>query len=276
MSNVLVILAGGNSSRMKKSAAQLTNHPLTNYAQSLHKSLIPLGASQTPLLSRLCLEAHQAGINHLVIVTSPENQSFYQWRSLFLSTQAIKGLKIDFAVQYPSTESEKPMGTADAILQAMEQYPTLRKQRFVIANGDNLYSAKAIETALNHRNTDHALVNYDSKGLGFDAQRVSAFALVHVDRNNHVLDIVEKPELETLASFTDHNGAIRVSMNLCSVSGEHFYHALKECPVHPVRGEKELPEAFRIAIKHSPSCVYSYLISESLPDLTSAADLDLF
>ena len=276
MSKTLVIMAGGRSSRMKRSAAELNDQALMAQAQSVHKSLIPLGPSQTPLLSRLCLEAAEANIREIIVVTSPENEAFLSWRTDFLNSYSFNDLNIALAIQFPSKETFKPMGTADAVLQAMEQYPQLQKQRFVIANGDNLYSAQALSLAAQHNLSDHALINYEAKALGYDDLRISAFALVSVDAQDRVIDIVEKPAVSMLNTFRDTNGYLRVSMNLCTVNGPTFYPALQACPINALRGEKELPEAFRIALKNDRSSVYSYLIHQALPDLTSAADLSSF
>ena len=276
MSSTLVIMAGGRSSRMKQSVAELKDQVLMAKAQSVHKSLIPLGPSETPLLSRLCLEAAAAEIQEVIVVTSPENEAFLSWRTDFLNAHSSSGLHIAFAIQFPSKETFKPMGTADAILQAMEQYSKLQSQRFVIANGDNLYSAKAIRLAAQHNDSDHALVNYEAEALGYNKMRIIAFALVSVDAQDRVMDIVEKPEVSMLNTFRDANGYVRVSMNLCTVNGPSFYPALQACPINALRGEKELPEAFRLALKTDPFSVYSYLIHEALPDLTSAADLGAF
>lgn len=276
MSKTLVIMAGGRSSRMKQSAAELNDQALMAQAQSVHKSLIPLGPSQTPLLSRLCVEAAEANIREIIVVTSPENEAFLSWRTDFLKSYSFNDLKIALAIQFPSKETFKPMGTADAVLQAMEQYPQLQKQRFVIANGDNLYSAQALGLAAQHNLSDHALINYEAKALGYDDLRISAFALVSVDAQDRVIDIVEKPAVSMLNTFRDSNGYLRVSMNLCTVNGPSFYPALQACPINALRGEKELPEAFRLALKTDPFSVYSHLIHEALPDLTSAADLSLF
>ena len=61
--NSLLIMAGGASSRMKKS---LENSSLSSdqkeVAQRVHKSLIPLGKTQKPLLFHLISNAVAAGL----------------------------------------------------------------------------------------------------------------------------------------------------------------------------------------------------------------------
>ena len=275
MNTTLVIMAGGRSSRMKKSAHQLGDHHLASKVQQLHKSLIPLGASQTPLLSRLCLEAFKAGVTEVIVVTSPENESFKEWQKSFSENTPQAANAIHFAVQLPDASSGKPMGTADAIFQAILQYPKLKNQRFIIANGDNLYSANALSKAVHHTSTPHALVAYEAKALGYSEERISSFALIHAT-HQYVSEIVEKPPVQTLDRFQDTEGNLMVSMNLWLADGVTFFKALERCPIHPERKEKESPEAFRLAIEDDPSSVFVHLVHEALPDLTSALDLSSF
>ena len=176
---------------------------------------------------------------------------------------------IEFAVQ------PEPLGTADAV-QPMKQFTLLQECSFIIANGDNLYSQTAFKKAMAHQDTSHAIIAYEAKHLGFDESRIAAFALIQVDENNFVEGIIEKPPVHTHRDFYDKEGHLRVSMNLNLVEGDSFYKALQACPVHPTRGEKELPEAIRITIKEQPKSVYCHLVFEKLPDLTSAQDLKQF
>jgi UTP-glucose-1-phosphate uridylyltransferase len=254
---------------MKKSLDK-ANLPEVSKKQALerHKSLIELGSTKTPLLSLLCNEAIAAGVKQIIVVTGSDHQDFRLWRESY--TKAYPAVTIDFAIQ------PEPLGTADAVHQAVEQFPILQKSAFIIANGDNLYSKNAFKKALAHHETPHAIISYEAKHLGFDESRIAAFALIKVDRNNFVEGIIEKPPIHTHRDFYDKEGYLRVSMNLNLVEGGSFYKALRACPVHPTRGEKELPEAIRIAIKEEPKSVYCHLVFEQLPDLTSAQDLQQF
>ena len=265
----LVILAGGRSSRMKKSLDQANLSEISKkQALERHKSLIELGSSKTPLLSLLCTEAIAAGVQQIIVVTNADHQDFLIWRASFIETYP--AVTIDFAIQ------AEPLGTADAVHQAVEQFPVLQKSSFIIANGDNLYSRNAFKKAMTHHETPHAIISYEAKYLRFDDSRIAAFALIQVDDANFVEGIIEKPPVDTHKNFYDKEGYLRVSMNLNLVDGGSFYKALQACPVHPTRGEKELPEAIRIAIKEQPKSVYCHLVFEQLPDLTSAQDLQQF
>jgi len=254
---------------MKKSLDQANlSEASKKQALERHKSLIELGSSKTPLLSLLCSEAIAAGIQQIIVVTSADHEAFLLWRASFEKTYP--AVTIDFAIQ------PEPLGTADAVHQALEQFPMLQKSSFIIANGDNLYSQNAFEKAMTHQETPHAIISYEAKHLGFDESRIAAFALIQVDDTNFVEGIIEKPPVDTHKDFYDKEGYLRVSMNLNLVEGGSFYKALQACPVHPTRGEKELPEAIRITIKEQPKSVYCHLVFEQLPDLTSAQDLQQF
>ncbi|MGB0790776.1 MAG: NTP transferase domain-containing protein, partial [Flavobacteriaceae bacterium] len=80
----LVILAGGRSSRMKKSLNKANlSEASKKQALERHKSLIELGSSRTPLLSLLCTEAIAAGVEQIIVVTSADHQDFLFWRESF-------------------------------------------------------------------------------------------------------------------------------------------------------------------------------------------------
>lgn len=272
--NTLIILAGGRSSRMKNSVNQADLSDRQKLAAlHLHKSLIPLGLNTVPLLTLLCDNAQMGGAQRVVIVTAPENEAFHLWRTAYQLNRS-NSLVIDFAIQQPV--NGKPLGTADAVLAAFEAFPELKNMRIAIANGDNLYASDAIKLALEHERSPHAIIAYEASHLGFDSQRIASFALIQVTDEQYVVSITEKPEVASHAKFKDSDGNLRVSMNLISVWGPSFYEALLACPLHPIRGEKELPEAIRIAIEADSKSVYCHLVFDKLPDLTSATDLQLF
>ena len=254
---------------MKKSLYDI-NLSETSRKQALerHKSLIELGSSKTPLLSLLCTEAIKAGIDKIIVVTGSDNQDFLLWHESF--GRAHPEVSIDFAVQ------PNPLGTADAVEQAMKQFTILQESSFIIANGDNLYSKYAFKKALSHQETPHAIIAYEARHLGFDESRIASFALIQVDDTDFVEGLIEKPPVHTHKDFYDREGHLRVSMNLNLVEGGSFYKAIQACPVHPTRGEKELPEAIRMTIREQPKSVYCHLVFEKLPDLTYAQDLQQF
>ena len=270
----LLIMAGGASSRMKRSLenAELSDATL-NIARSSHKSLIPLGKSQKPLLYYLVHNAVEAGYTDVFLITSPENEAFQQWVGTKISHNSFAGAQLHFVIQHTPEGREKPLGTADAVQQAMEQYPVLQEEYLSICNGDNFYSVKAFALLNLARDTPHALISYARSGLIFDDERISKFAVMDIDTEDYLNNIIEKPSSETIEKYRDLGGEIRVSMNIFSFEGSLLYPYLKNCPIHPIRNEKELPEAVRKMSLDKVHPIRCFPLKEHLPDLTSADDI---
>ena len=51
--------------------------------------------------------------------------------------ESFSEININFAIQYKSDDREKPLGTSDALMQAMDQHDVLKSNSFVVINGDN-------------------------------------------------------------------------------------------------------------------------------------------
>ena len=168
------------------------------------------------------------------------------------------------------------MGTADALAQAMAQYPELKSNSFTICNGDNLYSVKALLLLRENREAPHALISYSRSGLQFSDERISKFAVMAIDKENYLQNIIEKPEPEVLEKYRNVDGEIRVSMNVFSFDGASIDQYIRDCPIHPLRQEKELPEAVRNFVKDHPKQFITIPVSEHLPDLTAADDIEDF
>ena len=98
--NSLVIMAGGASSRMKKS---LVNIPLNDQtrriAEKAHKSLIPLGKDKTPLLIQLIRNAQKAGYQKIYLITAPENSSFKTILAGYPDLFSISDFELHYAIQ---------------------------------------------------------------------------------------------------------------------------------------------------------------------------------
>jgi dTDP-glucose pyrophosphorylase len=76
--NSLLIMVGGASSRMKSSLKNSSLRPeIKKQAEAVHKSLIPLGSNQRPLLYYLISNAESAGYKNIYLITSPENSAFH-------------------------------------------------------------------------------------------------------------------------------------------------------------------------------------------------------
>ncbi len=270
-------MAGGASSRMKRSLdkSELTSSQ-KSFAQRVHKSLIPLGKSEKPLLYHLISNASQAGYTDIYLITSPENEAFQKWIGKASSGNSFAGAQVHYVIQYPPKGSFKPLGTADAVEQALEQYPNLQQQQFTVCNGDNLYSKEALKQLLEPRKAPHALISYARSALRFENDRIARFAIIDIDKFNFLKAIIEKPDPSFVEKYKDEQGEIGVSMNVFSFDGQQLYPFLKNCPIHPERGEKELPEAIRLMNEALPGKIYCFKRAEHILDLTAAEDIAAF
>ena len=271
---ILVILAGGASSRLKKSLNDVDlDQNVSDVAKTSHKTLIPLGNEKRPLLYFILQNALNAGVSEVFLITSPENSAFKDFIESEVFKDSFSDLNINFAIQYKPVDREKPLGTSDALMQAMDQYEVLKSNSFVIINGDNLYSVNSLNSLYELDEKQHSLISYDRDGLNFPHERLTKFALINVDENSQLINIIEKPPIEEIDNFRDRLDKIRVSMNIFKFFGPTIYPFIKNCPLHPERKEKEIPEAVRNYIKDFPNSFNALPFFEHIPDLTSAKDI---
>ena len=139
MTNNIIILAGGASSRMKKSIDKNLTPEKINQANQLSKGLIKIGGK--PFLNYLMENILKAKFKNIFIITG-ENSSMF--REIFENNVEFERLSFHFATQFIPQGREKPFGTADALLQCLDQYPSLKKESFCVCNSDNLYSINAL------------------------------------------------------------------------------------------------------------------------------------
>tara|TARA_A100001011_G_scaffold365699_1_gene417610 strand:+ start:626 stop:1495 length:870 start_codon:yes stop_codon:yes gene_type:complete len=271
---ILVILAGGASSRLKKSLNDVDlDKNVSDLAKSSHKTLIPLGKDKRPLIYFILQNALKARVSDVFLITSPENLAFKDFIQSEVFKDSFSDININFAIQYKPEDREKPLGTSDALMQAMDQHEVLKSNSFVIINGDNLYSVNSLNSLYELDEKQHSLISYDRDGLNFPHERLTKFALINVDENNQLINIIEKPPIEEVDNFRDKLDKIRVSMNIFKFFGPTIYPFIKNCPLHPERKEKEIPEAVRNYIKDFPNSFNALPFFEHIPDLTSAKDI---
>lgn len=273
MHDNLIILAGGASSRMKKQVTvdNLSEEEIAQ-ANERSKGLIGVGPNGRPLLDYLLLNAKKAGYKNIYIIIGEQGDLFKEFYGSENSNNDFNGLTISFATQYIPEGRIKPFGTADALFQAIEQYPELNAQEYTVCNSDNLYSAEALY-ALRVTFSPNAFISYNRDALEFPSERISRFAIAKLSKNNQLLDILEKPTAEVLESYKDAEGKLRVSMNAFKFNGALLYPYLKNCPVHPERDEKELPTVLLNALKEHPDTTLGIPFSEHVPDLTAKEDI---
>ncbi|MEC7772415.1 MAG: sugar phosphate nucleotidyltransferase [Bacteroidota bacterium] len=268
----LIIMVGGASSRMKRSLKDMEGQKdvMDNIP---HKSLIPVGKNGRPFLYYLVQNAVEAGYTKLYLITSPENEAF---RNLKEQDDLPTGLEVFLAVQSVPEGRTKPLGTADALQQCLDQYPELKQTTFTVCNGDNLYSIGALQDLREERKAPHALISYGSSGFDYTEERIAKFAVMDISPDGFLQDIIEKPDVEDVPKYKDASGELRVSMNIFSFSGKEIYPYLEKCPIDPVRKEKELPKAVATLVAEQPKSVLCIPRSEHIPDLTDANDIQLF
>jgi NDP-sugar pyrophosphorylase family protein len=273
MHDNLIILAGGASSRMKKEVVlnNLTEEEIAQ-ANERSKGLIGVGPNGRPLLDYLLQNAKKAGYKNIIIIIGEQGELFKEFYGNQDKNNDFHGLNISFAVQYIPEGRVKPFGTADALFQAVEQYPEMNTQSYSACNSDNLYSTAAL-LALRETSSPNAFIGYDRDALDFPSERISRFAIAKLDENNHLLDILEKPTAEDLENYKDSEGKLRVSMNAFKFNGAMLYPYLKDCPVNPERDEKELPTVLLNTIKDNPNTALGIPFSEHVPDLTAKEDI---
>ncbi|MEQ5789817.1 NTP transferase domain-containing protein [Muricauda sp. NFXS6] len=270
----LIILAGGASSRMKKEALiqkDLSEEDIKQ-ANERSKGLIGVGQQGRPLLDYVLYNAKKAGYAKIYIVIGENGQLFKEFYGSGENSSMFHGMEIFFATQFVPKDRAKPFGTADALYQATEQYPELKSTRYSVCNSDNLYSVEAF-TALRNTDVPNAFIAYDRDAMEFPEERISRFALVKLDDEGYLTDIVEKPEPPQVGAYRDTMGKLRVSMNAFTFDGAKMDSFLQNCPVHPDRNEKELPTAFLNMLKEYPKTAVGIPFSEHVPDLTAKDDI---
>lgn len=266
MHNKLVILAAGTSSRMKRSME--SSDPSVK-VKNISKALITLGNKNKNIIDYLLENAGEAGYTEIYLVVGSE---YDQFRSIYgdqIKNNRYHGLNIHYAIQHIPKDRTEPFGTADAVFQALEQYPELKENSFTVCNSDNLYSVNALKGLLNDRHPN-AMIRYDIEGLKFEIDKISKFAILSVDEDGYLIDIIEKPK-----SF-EHETKFWVSMNIFKFHGPSIYPYLKHCPVNVERDEKELPTAILTMCHEHEKVLFTIPFSEHVPDLTQMDDIDKF
>lgn len=271
----LIILAGGISSRMRKSLEARTHIDPRLKADALGKSkaMITVGDSRRPFLDYLLYNARKTGYEDILIVVSEKDNSMKEYYGKKENDNPFHGLRISYATQCIPQGRTKPLGTADALLQGMKARPQWRGRKFTVCNSDNLYSKRALQILLESSHPN-AMIDYDRDALGFPASRVSQFSVTQKDDEGFLKAIIEKPSETDIEAARARNGSVSVSMNIFRFEFDQIAPFVGSVPLHPVRQEKELPTAITMMIQKHPKSVYAFPLAERVPDMTSIEDLD--
>ena len=269
MTKTIVILAAGMSSRMKKSIDSDIDDSKADEANKKSKSLITFG--NKPFIYFLLKNIVEAGFENVIMVVGKDFDDFKkQLDNLNFNNK----LKIDYAIQKIPKDRVKPFGTADAVFQTMDQIEILKDSSFCVCNSDNLYSSSSLRL-IRENDFENAVLAYDRDSLNFPKERVSSFSILMTDDNFNLVNFIEKPTQEQVDQNLDSNGKIRVSMNIFKFNGMQAFDFIKNCPINPIRNEKELPSAIVNMINENDLYMKGIPIAEHVPDLTSKADINI-
>ena len=275
MKKRILILAGGVASRMKKEAENLNvDQQLIEQADTLTKGMISVGKAGKSLMDYQLFNAHLAGFEEILLLLHPEDAFTQEYYEEQMKKDAAWGLQIQFSRQYISPDRVKPAGTADAVLQTLQQQKNWQTGKLIIINSDNLYSSKALEL-LWDAPSNNALISYDRSSLEFPEERIKAFAVIRSDKQGYLQEIVEKPDDEIIDQLMQQSGRIGVSMNSFVILAEQLIPYLERTPFHPIRNEKELPTTISMMVADFPNSFLTIPLSENVPDLTSKHDLEI-
>ncbi|MDG2310767.1 MAG: sugar phosphate nucleotidyltransferase [Flavobacteriales bacterium] len=263
--NPVVILAAGASSRMKR--VDGVDEKVANEVTSRPKSMLRVGRGNIPFLELLLKRINEEGSNCVIVVVG-ENDHVTK---PYFSSNPIAGLDIRYAVQTIPQGRMKPLGTADAVEKALLSNPDLSTHAIVVCNGDNMPPEGSFSEIFK---CPCGMLAYDASKLGLPDDRVSAFAVVALDSEGFLSQIVEKPSKETLPDFIQSDGVLRVSMNIFKMSYTDFLDALKDCPLDSKRHEKELPFAIGRWVKVNPHLMVALPFAGSFLDLTHPSDVE--
>jgi glucose-1-phosphate thymidylyltransferase len=175
-----------------------------------------------------------AGFRTVGLVVAPDHDAL---RARYTGANAPTRVTLSFVVQ------REALGTADAVRSAGA---FVGGRPFVVVNADNLYPVEALR----------AMRELDGPGLpvferdellassGIAPERAAAFALATVAPDGTLTDIVEKPGEAAVAAA---GPAAPISMN-CWRFDHRIFAACRDVP-RSTRGEFELPEAVRLAVR---------------------------
>lgn len=225
-----VILARGLGTRMRRDDPTDLSPEQASAADAGSKAMLPVGR---PFLDYVLSALADADVVDVCIVVAPDDTLIQRRYDAELTLDRIR---VGFAYQ------REAKGTADALLSARG---FVGDDHVLVLNADNYYPVEVIR-ALAALGTP-GVPGFDRDALvrlgHIDADRVRAYALLRVDAQGFLEDIIEKPDDATFARL--HNAP--VSMNLWSMPPAIFDACERVTP--SVRGELELPEAVRIAIR---------------------------
>lgn len=252
--------------------ADVLDPKLAEDAQSKSKSMIGVGEEYRPFLDYLLFNLNKAGYREVVIVINERDESIRGYYGNADRGNRFLALSIGYAIQQIPAGRKKPLGTADALVQALRARPEWKGKKFTVCNSDNLYSVRALRLLLESPD-EGALIDYDRRALEFDPKRIEQFAVIRTGSDVFLEGIVEKPSPEEIAALKAPDGRVGVSMNIFRFSYDVILPALEATPIHPLRKEKELPVTVDRLVRERKGSIRAIPLAEHVPDLTHKADI---
>jgi glucose-1-phosphate adenylyltransferase len=268
----LLILAGGMSSRMKKAldADTSLDPKLIEQANTLPKCMIGVGKNGRPFMDYVLYNASKSGVKEVVLILNPKDTVTQAHYEDLQAKGKNWGLDIRFARQYIPENREKPLGTSDAIEQALAQFPTWKDSRFIACNGDNLYPVNAFKLLIDDTHPN-AMLDWDTDG--YTVERVRNCAIIKKDEEGFLIDLLEKPNDIEWNEIVRTMPRIGISWNIFAFTAKELLPFLEKTPLHPIRNEKEIPVTVRLWANEVPKNIFTIPIADVLPDLTSKNDI---
>ena len=250
-----VVLARGRGTRMQRATPGATGDPAqARIADSGVKAMIPF---RRPFLDYVLSALADAGANDVCLVIAPGPSIIRDYYDAHPTAR----VRVAYAVQ------QEPLGTADAILAARTFAGT---HGFLVLNSDNYYPVAVLR----------ALAELDGPGLpafqrsaliaesNIGPERMRSYAMLTVDADGDLVDIVEKPDAATFVRFGDD---VSVSMN-CWRFDASIFEACERIQ-QSVRGELELPNAVRYAVRTMGVRFRTIPFATGVLDLSSREDI---
>jgi len=157
-----IILAGGSGTRL---------HPIT---KGISKQLIPI--YDKPMVYYPLSTLMQAGINDILIITTPQDQQQFQQ---LLGDGSAWGIKLSYAIQ------PTPDGLAQAFIIGED---FIGKDKVALVLGDNIFYGNELDQSLkNCTNPDGGIV------FAYQVSDPERYGVVEFDNNKHAISIEEKP-----------------------------------------------------------------------------------
>ena len=260
----LIIMAAGQGSRMKaKSDVPVW---VRKEAESRPKAMIRIGRDKKPLLHHLIEQAVEEGMQDICVVIAPGDaitEDHFQ-------VNPITGAELDFVVQTIPEGRTKPEGTAQAVQLALEAHPEWEGSSVTVANGDNL-PPKGMLSKM--RQFTACLPAFDGDHLGLPKERVQAFAVIRKAKDGTLASIEEKPDQAIIDASRWADGTVRVSMNYFKLPWASLLHSVSRAPMHPIRGERELPVAVSLWNSANPGILQTLPMAGAFLDLTHPRDI---